>query len=35
MPATIEDDSVLDKIKINCLNYGKGMGSYCNLDFGN
>ncbi|CAD8200316.1 unnamed protein product [Paramecium pentaurelia] len=35
MPATIEDDSVLDKIKLNCLNYGKGMGQYCNLDFGN
>lgn len=35
MPATIEDESVLDRVKENCISYGKGMGQYCNLDFGN
>lgn len=35
MPATIEDESVLDRVKESCIAYGKGMGQYCNLDFGN
>ena len=34
MPATIEDETVLDKIKQNCLDYGHGIGKQADLEFG-
>ena len=34
MPATIEDETVLDRIKQNCLDYGQGIGKQANLEFG-
>ena len=34
VPAIIEDETVLDKIKQRLIEYGKGMGEHANIIFG-
>jgi propionyl-CoA synthetase len=33
VPATIEDGTILDKIKQRLIEYGKGMGEHANIVF--